>query len=401
MLVRPDGTTARAPAVVVAPTRRRLTNWMDAYLHYTNRAESADIYKYWVGLGTIAGAAQRKIFMETEYFFVHTNMYVVLVGPAGSKKSTAIRIGKRLLKGVPGIEFTTSAASVSALIKLFTSIPGKDHQSLTGYISELASILSISKEEMLDFLVDIYDGEPDWDKQTIAHDKEKIPFPWLNLMCGTTPAWLGQNFPKAAIEGGFVARTMFVYDDKLVLKSPFPKKLDEYKKLQRELVHDLAHISSLRFEFHFTPESQAWYEKWYLDVARFPSQPDSRTATYYIRKPYHLLKVAMALSLAESDSQYLETRFLERGLQVLAQAESRMKAAFGSVGANRELSVAHNIASNIRRNEGMSFGDVVAMHLHEVPNLLKLKELLEGLEAVGEIKRVVKNGGNFYFPGSA
>ena len=91
---------AVAPAIITPPktnTHRLLNDWLKAFLDYTEELESPVTFLRWAGLATIGGAAQRKIFAETQAYMAFPNMYVTLVGPAGSKKSTAIRQGARLL----------------------------------------------------------------------------------------------------------------------------------------------------------------------------------------------------------------------------------------------------------------------------------------------------------------
>ena len=161
------------------PGDRQLDNWLDAYREYTAGTESPPNFHLWVALGTIAAAMQRKISMDAGYFDVHSNMYIILTSPPGrSRKSTALRIGKKLLSGLKDygqeIHFSTQASSVAALVRQLVSIPNKEHQSLTAFSSELGSLLGSKSIEMTDFLVDIYDCDPGWDKQTIARDLEKI-----------------------------------------------------------------------------------------------------------------------------------------------------------------------------------------------------------------------------------
>lgn len=398
-LIKPDGQVIQgAPAVQTSykSTGRVLNNWLVKYLEYTANNEAPQDYHTWIGLGTLAGSAQRKIFMETEYFSVLSNLYIILVGPPGTKKSTAIRQGKKILRRVPNIHFTTSATSVTGLIQQFTAISAKEHQSLTAFSSELGSMLGISKLDMVDFLVDIFDGEPDWDKQTAAHGKEKIPRPWLNLMAGTTPTWLGDNMPRTAVEGGLFSRSIFVHSEELILKSPFTKKTAEYLRLQEALVNDLAHISVLNGEFVFDPDAEKWYNEWYLDRKRFPKLMDGRLAGYYMRKHVHLLKVAMMLSVAEKDSLVLTLPDLMASLQMLDNIEAVMPRAFASVGGNIAATDMERILKQVRETGGMSIGEVLAHNLHSIRREI-IEDLLSNLVDMGEIKRIIRPGGGQYY----
>src|SRR5690349_10834871 len=142
-------------------SERRLSNWLKSYAEYTAGTESPPSFHMWVGLGTISAAAQRKVFLDADYYQVHSNIYIILVSPPGrSRKSTALRIGKNILKGVidfgQEINFSTQASSVAALIKSMAAITEKnsEHQSLTAFSSELGSLLGSKSVEMTDFLTD-------------------------------------------------------------------------------------------------------------------------------------------------------------------------------------------------------------------------------------------------------
>lgn len=396
----PDGSIVQSPQLKLTPKtdgRRRITDWLGAFLDLTAKLESPLEYLQWSGLSTIAAVAQRKIYMESTAFFAHTNMYVVLVGPPGSKKSTAIRAGKKLLKKVPGINMSGDAPSVVGLMKDFADIAQKDHQSLNAFISEFSSLFENATETMTGFLTAFYDGDDDYIKRTRVGGKEHIPFPWLNLIAGTTPTWLGDNLQKSAVEGGLVARTLYIYSDEIILQSPFPKYTPELRKLEEYLTHDLAHISVRQGEFAFEGgedgDAYQWYAKWYLDRARFPKVSDNRTAGYFVRKPIHLLKVAMALSLAKSDDLQLSVENLQIALAFLDRIEPGMSRAFSAVGGNMYATEIERVERILRQAgvAGLGYPELVASTYHNMEQR-QLDATLTTLRAMGRIKGNITEG---------
>lgn len=385
------------PQVKTAPKtdgKRRLSDWLGAFLDYTHQAESPINYLRWVGLSTIAGAAQRKIFMESTLFFAHTNMYVVLVGPPGSKKSTAIRQGRKLLKQIPTLNLSSDAPSIVGLMDDFKDIQSvqKDHQSLNAFISELSTLFENAPETITGFLTAIYDGDDDYIKRTRIGGKEHIPFPWLNFIAGTTPSWLGDNLTRSAVEGGLVARTIYVHSDEIVLKSPFPRKDKGLRDLEQHLVHDLAHISQLYGEFDFAGgkggDAERWYDKWYMDRSRLPRVSDNRTAGYYVRKPVHLLKVAMALALSRKDTLELAIEDLELAKAFLGAVEPGMRQAFSSVGGNAYATDLERIFAQITASglEGMTMGEITSHNYHALEKRM-IEATIGSLVVMGKIKQ--------------
>lgn len=379
-----------APHIPQLDQGRRLSDWLAGFMDYTSELECPANYLRWVGLSTIAGAAQRKIYMESQAFFAHTNMYVVLVGPPGSKKSTAIRAGRRLLKQVPGVNLSSDAPSVVGLMQDFKDITSKDHQSLNGFISEMSTLFENASETMTGFLTAIYDGDPDYIKRTRLGGVEHIPFPWFNMVAGTTPSWLGDNLRKSAVEGGLVARTIYVHSDEVILKSPFPRPSPALRVLEEKLVHDLAMIATASGEFDFeggdNGEAYRWYETWYMDRRRLPLVADNRTAGYFTRKPIHLLKVAMAVSLARSNALRITQDNLELALALLDKVEPGMRRAFSAVGGNTYATDLERVHAQIRGcgTRGLTYPELVANNYHQMEQK-KLDEALVYLKAMGRV----------------
>lgn len=376
---------------------RKLPNWLLAYEEYTEGTESPPLFHLWVAVGTIAGAAQRKIFMDAGYFQVHSNMYIILVSPPGrSRKTTALRIGKNLLKGAmeygSEVHFSTQASSVAALVKQFIAIKNKDHQSLTAFSSELGSLLGTSSIEMVDFLVDIYDCNPDWDKQTVQRGLEKIERPWLNVLAATTPQWMGDHLSKTAVEGGFVSRSIFIYED-MRRRVAFPELTEAQKTLQRYLKHDLAEIAKLKGEMKFSPDAKEWYKDWYENKFDGKQDGDYRLGGYYERKHIQLLKVAMALSLAQGDSLILEVNDVQTALHLLEEIEAGMKRAFSSVGKNIYSTDLDRIREQIQHAGKASYKQLLVNNIHAVEKEV-FDRLLLSLINMGEVNRE----GDFYVP---
>lgn len=375
----------------MAETKRKLDDWLATYRDYTQGTESPATFHLWVALSVLAAAAQRKISIDFGYYPVHTNQYIVLTGDPGVvRKSTAIRIGKGLLKGLikygQEIHFSTQATSVAALVKQLTTIENKEHQSLTAFSSELASLLGAKPNEITDFLTDIYDCDPDWDKQTVGRGLEKIEFPWLNLLAATTPQWLGDNLSKTAVEGGFVARSLFVFEDTPGPLVAFPELTPEQVEMKKWLTHDLSIISTLKGQVKFSPDAKAYYKQWYENPKRKQvGFTDSRIKWYYERKHIHVLKVAMGLMLAKSNQLMLELPAIETAIQLLTQIEPGMRRAFSGVGNNVHATVIDRIRDMIRMEGKVAYKRLLASFINDVRQT-DFDELLKSLVAMGEVK---------------
>jgi hypothetical protein len=375
---------------------RRLSNWLQSYAEFTEGTESPPIFHLWVALGTIAGAAQRKVLMDAGYYQLHSNMFVILVSPPGrSRKSTALRIGKGILKSVTDygeeIHFSTQASSVAALVQQMAKIKTKEHQSLTAFSGELGSLLGSKSDEMTDFLVDIYDCDPDWDKQTVGRGLDKIERPWFNLIGATTPQWMGDNLSRTAVEGGFVSRTVFVFDDTRLLVA-FPELTEEQRVLRKHLIHDLAQIAGIRGTFVFSPDAKVYYREWYENPKRLSGNTDFRISGFYEREHTHVLKVAMALALARgtvvsADDLVLSVDDIGMAIDMLDELKSGMRRAFSGVGKNVYSTDLERIKNQILDSpNGLTYKQVLSANIHSIDRDA-MDKLLSSLVDMGDVIR--------------
>lgn len=378
-----------APAVIMKPPGRKLKNWLQSYGEYTADNEAPESFHLWIGLATIAGATRRNTYIQMQHFDVLTNMSIVLVAPPGTaRKTTALKIGRNLLKDVAGIHFTTKASSPAALIQQFAAMSEKDQQSLTCISYELGTFFSANAAEMVDLATDLWDGNPDWDKQTIARGVEKITKPWFNFQAGTTPQWLGDYLTATAVEGGWVARTIFVFEDSRKLSNPIPKPRPELLELRKDLINDLGHISLIRGEFGFTTEGEERYREWYLDPKRFPLHVDPRVSGYYERKHSHVLKVAMALCLAERDELMIDRADIDTALELLKAIEPGYHRSFSAVGKNLHATDTERLLSQIAVSGevGIAYGLLIVKNYHSM-NRREFEDAFGQLEDMGMVKR--------------
>lgn len=390
---------------------RKLPDLLSAYREFTKDSDSPEIFHLWVALGTIAGAAQRKIMMRAKTFDVHTNMFVILTSPPGrAKKGAALRTGKNFLKEVkPEINFASESGSPEAVVKTMSKISNPVHQSITLYSMELGTLMNTKPAEMVDFLTDIWDGNENWKRETITHQTQELKRPWVNIMAGTTPKWLGESIGLIALEGGLTARCIFPFSDERSLENPWPELDATSKALQEAIVEDLSAIAAMDGEFKFEGgkegEAYRWYAAWYRDrdddayrkyhgaiegrgfKSRFPLVDDPRTASYFDRKHIHLLKVAMILSLSYKERLELTLEDLRRALQLLNATEPGMRKALSAAGNNEDSTALTAIYSQIRANKKIEYKDLLRENYHNLRfGQRTLDDILRSLGKMGRIR---------------
>lgn len=379
---------------------RKLPDLIKAYAEYTSESDSPQIFHMWMCLSTIAGAAQRKLYMQSQHFPVYPNLYILLVSPPGrGKKTSALRSSKHLLEEVtPEVNFAAESGSMEGLFQIFIDIQHPTHQSLTLYSMELGTIMGTNPASMVDFLTDIYDGNRNFTRSTVGHGNKTIKAPFLNLIAGTTPKWLGEHLGLIALEGGLIARCVIAYSEERLLNNPWPQATAKFNTLKKEIINDLSVIASLFGLIEFAPDALEWYDTWYRDEkGRYPLVNDPRTAGYFDRKHIHLLKVAMALRLSYSDDLVLELEDLHRALALLDSTEPGIRLALNAVGKNDSAVETFHILQQLKSLRQADYGQLLIANFHNMK--FGKRSFDQALEELRVMKKITQSGTTITYVG--
>lgn len=374
---------------------RIYSNWLKAYVNHTRYSESPDAFHFWTGVATIAGALERKVWIDQLHFQWTPNFYIVLVGPPGvAAKSTSIRAGLSILEKVPGVFFGPSSSTWQALTEALqnaqkgVTIQGLEEPEimscLTIGVSELGTFLRPDDKEFVDILTAMWDGQKEvWRRQTKTQGETVIHNAWLNIIGCTTPAWLKSNFPDVLIGGGLTSRMVFVFADTKRQFVAYPAKHvppAAYRQESEYLLQDLLQISQLAGEYRLTPEAEAWGEEWYelhWTSARNNHMASERFAGYYARKQTHLHKLAMVIAAAQRDNLTIERSDLEEANALITDLEVDMQHVFSSIGVSQAAKVSTEILALIRNHREISLQDLWKLCFNTTAH----KEFAEGVKA--------------------
>lgn len=328
---------------------RRCKDWLNTYLEYTAHNEAPLATHFWAGVSAIAGALQRKVYIDQYYFNWFPNFYIILVGPSGViTKSTTMSSAERLLREVPKIHFGANVITWQAIIQDMSAAierPEEDGEAmacLTFYAGELGTLLDPEDRKMIDVLTDLWDGKMvPFKKSTATQENYEIPNPWINIAACTTPTWLSDNLPKSAMDLGFMSRVVLVYADKKRNLMAYPKRyitshigMEKLAKLRENLVHDLIRISLLCGEYKLTEDAFAYGEQWYgeLHGGKRKSALAGVFDGYLHRKQGHVHKLAMVIAASKRETLTIEKEDLEAAVKIVDGLEQDMSKIITSPG---------------------------------------------------------------------
>lgn len=380
---------------------RNFPDWLTAYCDYASFSEAPRRMHFWVGVSAIAGALRRKVWIDMQYFKWHANNYIILVAPPGIvSKSTTAGIGMGMLRKVPGIKFGPDVVTWQALVGDFVGAAEEFRygdswypmSAMTIESSEFGNLLNPQDREMVDFLVNLWDGKQgSFEKRTKMSGNDSIINPWINIVACTTPSWIAGNFPDYMIGGGFTSRCLFVYADKKEKYVAYPKLVvpEDIEKVEAKLVEDLEHISlALVGPYELTKDAYQWGESWYhkhYTQPRPEGMNDDRFGGYIARKQTHLHKVAMVIAAAQSDAMVIEAEHLHLADIMITGLEEDMPKVFDKIGRTAMSNNADRLLHVIIQKPGITLADAYKAVHSAFPTSQEFTQVLEGFIRSGQI----------------
>lgn len=392
-------------------SKRRLPDWLSAYLAFTENSEPPLSFHTWTGLSCISGALQRKVYMKWGHGVIYPNQYIILVGPSGqSRKGEAINIGKSLLADV-GIPMTAERVTREALIRFmktkvsnFTNPTNNKitfQSAITCVSEELSVFLGQREIGMLSDLTNWYDSRDEWTYETKNQGTDRVMGMCFNLLGGTAPDWLPSMLPQEAIGGGFTSRCIFVVEEHKRKVVPDPNLSGDELALRAGLTADLEGINLLAGEMRFSPQAKQRYEEWYVEEeARYKagksSITDPRFAGYSARRATHIKKIAMALSASRGSDLIISENDFARAKGLIEVVERKMPRVFIGLGKARFAEATETVLVYVQAQGKTSRQEILRRFYRDV-DAYTLEQVEKVLVQMGMVQ-VMRNGtGDWYY----
>ncbi len=396
------------------------SDYLNNYLQLVEDTESPRIFHLWSAIYGISSALGRRCYLPFGTGEIHANLYVLLVGNPGTRKSTAAKLAEKFIRRNTGCRFAPSdtgfqrqgltraflgessqnvekallnqqvlAEGVTGLESLMNicvaddspeaeeamEIAKADKHALTIVASEFSRIIGQNNMAMMDFLGERYDGESyHYETSTTKID---LPNTLLNMLACTTPVSIANSLPPAAGGQGFLSRIILVYGARKYKKVPRPREFDGGLKSQ---VDDV--VGGVYREMHGAfSETQAAL-KFSEELYDVPVEiPDSRFAYYAERRYTHLIKVAMALCASRGSMEISVTDY-EEAHRILRATEIGMPDALGEFGMNKFAALKQDIIDQLRSNQGpLLMEQIVAMFHRDAKSSEIVEVIVEMMNA--------------------
>jgi hypothetical protein len=382
---------------------RKLPNWLSSYCELASFSEAPRQFHFWSGVGAIAAALRRKCFIDQEPYFTWVpNFYIIFVAPPGvGTKSTTTRFASKFMKDVPGIHIGPNSVTWQKLLEEMAEaketvlMPDNKYfemSCVTFIASELGSFVDTQEFSMIDLLTDLWDGQDaQWKRATKTSGSPEILNPWINIMAGTTPAWLKRPGTQGLIESGFGSRCIWVYAEKKEKLIAYPKYTiapDWAAELRVQLAHDLEEIALLRGEFLLDPDAIQLGEAWYIDHHNHPNFAGQDIVGYHSRKQGHVHKLAMVLNAARTGDMIITKEDLDLAAFHMREIDEGLPRIFKNIQSTREQAGAVAIADILHNDGPTEKGEFYKKYFF---HKLTKKQFEDGIQAAVMANEVASN----------
>jgi hypothetical protein len=393
-------------------------DFLSSYLSYASDTEVPAIFHRWAAITSIGAFLGRRYYFNHGHQEINSNIYCMLVGASGTRKSTAIKLFKKIITQAG---YSTIAADKTTKEKFILDLSGEGEDE-TQYIKSPKQVEDFldknlwgSDEEetstrpdaeifiMADEFNDFFgNGNVEfisllgtlWDYHGVYRNRIKngksvsISNPTVSILGGNTPTNLSLAFPPEIIGQGFFSRLLFIYGEPNGKRIAFPKPPNP---------DDTARIIKLLQVIRTTcmgqatlsPNAEKLLETIYLaDLG----VNDVRFDSYSTRRFGHLLKLCLITS-ASRYSKVIEERDVIYANTILCHAEYFMPKALGEFGKAKHSDVSHKILSLVERTwEVVTFKDIWKHVSNDLEKMQDLTTLLQNLVAAEKLQSIPGKG---------
>lgn len=330
-------------------------DFITQYLSYIGETEAPIFYHRWCCLSMIGAYLGRQYHFKLGHFEIYPNSYVMLVGTPGTRKSTAIKIMKKVLTGAG---YDKISADRSTKEKFLLDLAGEDSEKSIDDIldsnlwgdSKDPSEMYIACDEFNDFIgngnVEFisllgtfwdYTGAP-YENRIKNGKSVSINDPTVSILGGNTPVSFARAFPPEILGQGFFSRLLLIHGEPTGKRITFPVPPEQSATV--EIIKELQRIKSTSLgRATLTPVAQKLLDKIYKS---WKGVDDVRFDSYSNRRFTHLLKLCLIISAARFATSITEADVLYAST-ILTHTEHLMPKAMGEFGKSKNSDISHKI----------------------------------------------------------
>ena len=384
-----------------------MADFFTEYMDYADlpNSEAPAIYHRWVCASMLGAIMGRSVHFQLGPHTIYPNQFMMLMGSPGTRKGSAMGVGKGLLKATGYSRFAADKTSKERFLmdmKATDLVAGFDDlESIEldapseSYIcsGEFTDFIGQNNMEFVTMLTNLWDNLSEYTQPKITGKSVKIEKPTVNLLGGNTVQGFALAFPPEALGNGFLSRVLMIYSEPTGTKIAWPAEL--CKKKKEALVERLKMIKAVSGKFTVSPAARKLGSELYNSEI---AVDDPRFIYYSQRRYIHLLKLSLILAVAELATEISDVHML-RANTMLVMAEKVMPRALGEYGKNKYAVVSGAIVEYLMtRTMPATSTDIWKVVHKDISKVTELAEILTSLKAADKIQVMQIKGKTGYMP---
>lgn len=375
-------------------------NFLQQYLAYVGDSESPAIYHRWCCLSMVGAYLSRTYKLEHGHFEIFPNLYVMLIGQPGARKSTAIKLAQRIITGAG---YTKISADRSSKEKFLLDLAGEEmgtpaemldnilDQNLWGESTNANNEMYIACDEFNDF---IGSGNVEfismlgtlWDFMGVYKNRIKsgksvsIIDPTISILGGNTPVNFTRAFPPEILGQGFFSRLLLIHGESNGKKITFPVRPS--KKATADIVASLQRLKVTAVgTVDLSPEVQVMLDKIYRT---YKGVDDVRFESYTQRRFTHLLKMCLVISACDYSNTITTDHVIEANT-ILTHTEQLMPKALGEFGKSKNSDITHKVMQLLNGSDNpLTINDMWKQVCQDLDKVNDLCDIVRNLVTAGK-----------------
>lgn len=392
-------------------------NIFDLYLKYVENSEPPSMFHRWSMLAATGAWLGRNVWLPFGDTRVFPNLYVMLIGDPGTRKSSAVKSVKKLLIASGYSKFASDKTSKEQFLHdLAGNSKEGETDATSGSSMEILFGDAFGEPKEVFIVADEYNefaGRGNVDFASMLGnfwdwDQPELPFhnpfrtakdvsiyqPTVSMLGGNTHENFQAAFPPELMGQGFMSRLLLIHSEPSQKKFTIPPPRDE--EIKQKLITWLTDIKAemngplqLSTQAYMTLDSI--YRSWK------PLQ-DARFKHYSTRRFTHLLKLLVIVTSSRCSMEVSQADVVLANT-LLTYAEFRMPEAMGEYGKSRNSGAAVKILdflqvnANKREPTACKVEDIWAHVRTELDSVVELQKIIAGFLTANKIIWVAKEQG--------
>jgi|ERR1700722_17879385 len=283
-----------------------------------------------------------------------------------------------------------------------TVINGEGHPKMAIYthcsmfftLPELGSLFRKRTDDLINFLLGMYDSPLDYEKKTKTKGDDRIRRGCLSILAGTTPEFMETVFNQQLIDQGYSSRNFFIYAARNRKHVIVPDPLTEEQKNYRlDLLRHIKELAKLFGEVKIEPATLKFLKEWWNYVEENRSERSNispKLEPYYARKNIHTIKLAMIEHFSESTEMIIPLPAFERAIAILEKEEKNMHMALTFECDNPLSKLTDEVVAYLKTKKQANMVDLMVEFFKQCPQgKHSMEEVLQHLIGVGIVKEEV------------